>query len=92
MEGEVRQFFIVDFVQRTDRMNSSVPRLHRVPRELGESGLVLDQPIRLCLATRSVWASSLLLSQATFNERTCKLFLSLDLAAIAGGNLTDVDA
>ncbi len=41
MEGEVRQFFIVDFVQRTDRMNSSVPRLHRVPRELGESGLVL---------------------------------------------------
>ena len=24
-------------------MNSSVPRLHRVPRELGESGLVLGR-------------------------------------------------
>lgn len=43
MQGEVRQFFVVDFVQRTDRMNLSVPRLHRVPRELDESGLVLGR-------------------------------------------------
>ncbi len=45
-------------------MNSSVPRLHQAPRELGESGLVLGEPTRLCLATRNVWASSFFLPPA----------------------------
>ncbi|AFM26048.1 hypothetical protein Desti_3393 [Desulfomonile tiedjei DSM 6799] len=49
MQGAVRQFFVVVFVSRTDKMNLSVPRLHRVPRELGESGLVLGRGPHACV-------------------------------------------
>ncbi len=70
MQGEVRQFFVVDFVQRTDRMNSSVPRLHRVPRELGESGLVLGRAHTPVFGDSERVGFFFGLSQAAFNEQT----------------------
>jgi hypothetical protein len=56
MQREVRQSFAVDFVQRTDRITHPCRGFIGFPVGLLNRVLCSDEPTRLCLATRNVWA------------------------------------
>jgi hypothetical protein len=73
MQGEVRQFFALVFVQRTDKMNSSAPRLHRFPVSLVNRVLCTEERTRLCLATRTVCALALRSLALWVTFRSCCL-------------------
>lgn len=77
MQGEVRQFFVVVFVQRTGRMNLSVPRLHRVPRELDESGLALGRAHTPVFGDSGPCGPSILSPQAAWRSIPLACFSSI---------------